>query len=151
MTTDRQPLAQLPLIREVTMTLPMLPDMEIAASNTVQAMARFMEMPPDKIDEVRLAVVEACVNAFEHSRADDRRVHIQFAVLGEGEPEQLRVTISDSGVGFVPDRVAEPKIEDKINSKHKRGWGLKIMRTLMDHVEIRSNDDGTVIVMTKHR
>ena len=60
------------VLREVTLTLPMLPDMEIAASKTATAMAEFMEMSSDKIDEVRMAVVEACINSFEHSRADDR-------------------------------------------------------------------------------
>ena len=46
-------------LREVTLTLPMLPDMEIAASKTATAMAEFMRMSADKVDEVRMAVVEA--------------------------------------------------------------------------------------------
>ena len=138
-------------MREVTLTLPMLPDMEIAASKTATALAEFMEMSSDKIDEVRMAVVEACINSFEHSHAGDQKVKIEFAVLGDSEPEKLQITITDSGIGFSPDDVEEPKIEEKLKAASKRGWGLKIIKGLMDEVEIRSGSTGTTVVMSKSR
>jgi len=139
-------------LREVTLTLPMLPDMEIAASRTVTALAEFMEMTPDRVDEVRMAVLEACINAFEHSRSEDGKVALTFSVLGEGAvPEKLQIRIEDTGVGFKPADVKEPKIEDKLKAESKRGWGLKIIRGLMDEVDIRSNDDGTTVTMSKYR
>lgn len=139
------------ILREVTLTLPMVPDMEIAASKTATAMAEFMHMSPDRIDEVRMAVVEACINAFEHSQSPDRKVYMTFEVLGEGEPEKLRISVRDTGVGFAPDSLAEPTIEEKLKAVRKRGWGLKIIRGLMDEVEIHSGIDGTTVVMSKMR
>lgn len=141
------------ILREVQLTLPMAPDMEIAASKTATAMAELMSMSPDKIDEVRMAVVEACINAIEHSRAEDRKVHLTFEVLGNvaSEPQTLRITVRDAGVGFAPERVEEPTIEEKLTADRKRGWGLKIIRGLMDRVEIDSGVSGTSIVMTKAR
>ena len=139
------------VLREVTLTLPMLPDMEIAASKTATAMAEFMEMSSDKIDEVRMAVVEAGINSFEHSRADDRTVEIQFAVLGSDEPEKLQITISDQGVGFSPEKLERPRIEDKLKAASKRGWGLTIIKGLMDEVDIQSGPNGTTVVMSKLR
>jgi len=139
------------ILREAQLTLPMVPDMEIAASKTATAMAEFMKMTPDKIDEVRMAVVEACINAFEHSHSPDREVYITFEVLGETEPEKLRITVRDTGVGFQPEDIAEPQIEDKLKAMRKRGWGLKIIRGLMDEVEIQSGVDGTRVIMTKAR
>jgi len=139
------------VLREVTLTLPMLPDMEIAASKTATALAEFMEMSSDKIDEVRMAVVEACINSFEHSQADDRKVEIQFAVLGNEEPERLQITIRDSGVGFTPENLVKPTIEDKLKAASKRGWGLTIIKGLMDEVEIHSGPGGTTVVMSKLR
>lgn len=139
------------VLREVTLTLPMLPDMEIAASKTATAMAEFMHMSSDRIDEVRMAVVEACINSFEHSRAEDRKVYITFSVLGENQPERLQIVLRDTGVGFDPKDVARPSIEEKLKAESKRGWGLQIIRGLMDEVEISSSDQGTQIVMTKHR
>jgi serine/threonine-protein kinase RsbW len=137
------------VLREVTLTLPMLPDMEIAASKTATALAEFMEMSSDKIDEVRMAVVEACINSFEHSQADDRKVEIQFAVLGNDEPERLQITIRDSGVGFTPESLVKPRIEDKLKAASKRGWGLTIIKGLMDEVDIHSGPGGTTVVMSK--
>lgn len=140
-----------PVLREVSLTLPMLADMEIAASKTATFMAEYMRMSSDKIDEVRMAVVEACINAFEHSQADDHKVYVTIAALGNDEPEVLRVTIRDTGMGFEPSAVQEPRIEEKLKSDRKRGWGLKIIEGLMDSVEIRSDSAGTTIVMSKHR
>ena len=133
------------VLREVELTLPMLPDMEIAASKTATAMAEFMQMSSDNIDEVRMAVVEACINSFEHSHAAASRVYLTFAVTGDQEPEKLRITVRDSGLGFEPSAVAEPKIEEKLKAESKRGWGLKIIRGLMDEVEIESDAEGTII------
>jgi len=138
-----------PILREVTLTLPMLPDMEIAASKTATALAEFMNMNLDQIDEVRMAVVEACINAFEHSGAEDAKVYMTFAVLGEPEPSELRIAIRDNGAGFSPDEIRDPKIEEKITATSKRGWGLKIIRGLMDEVAIDSGHDGTTITMSK--
>lgn len=139
------------ILREVTLTLPMAPDMEVAASKTATAIAEFMKMSPDRIDEVRMAVIEACINAFEHSHSPDRRVTMTFEVVGKGEPEELRITVRDSGIGFDPESIEEPSIEAKLREDRKRGWGLKIIRGLMDEVEIHSGREGTTIVMSKRR
>ena len=138
-------------LREVTLTLPMAPDMEVAASKTATAIAEFMKMSPDRIDEVRMAVIEACINAFEHSHSPDRQVTMTFEVVGKGEPEELRITVRDSGVGFDPETIEEPSIEAKLREDRKRGWGLKIIRGLMDEVEIHSGREGTTVVMSKRR
>jgi serine/threonine-protein kinase RsbW len=139
------------VLREVTLALPMAPDMEIEASKTATAIAESMAMSPDRIDEVRMAVVEACINAFEHSHASDRELYVTYEVLGERSPEKLRITVRDHGVGFVPDGLGEPTIEEKLKSHRKRGWGLKIIRGLMDEVEILSGAQGTTVVMSKMR
>jgi serine/threonine-protein kinase RsbW len=140
------------VLREVTLALPMVPEMEIEASKTATAIAESIRMSPDRIDEVRMAVVEACINALEHSHASDREVFVTFQVLGEGgDPDKLRILVRDSGIGFSPDVLEEPTIADKLKSVRKRGWGLKIIRGLMDEVEIQSGADGTTVVMSKMR
>lgn len=140
------------VLREVTLALPMVPEMEIEASKTATAIAESIRMSPDRIDEVRMAVVEACINALEHSRASDREVFVTFQVVGEdGDPEKLRILVHDNGIGFSPDVLEEPTMQGKLKSARKRGWGLKIIRGLMDEVEILSGTDGTTVVMSKMR
>jgi anti-sigma regulatory factor (Ser/Thr protein kinase) len=60
------------ILREVTLALPMAPDMELEASKTAAAIAESIRMSPDRIDEVRQALIEACINALEHSYVVDR-------------------------------------------------------------------------------
>jgi serine/threonine-protein kinase RsbW len=140
------------VLREVTLALPMVPEMEIEASKTATAIAESIRMSPDRIDEVRMAVVEACINALEHSHAADHEVYVTFQVLGQGgDPDKLRIMVRDTGIGFSPDQVEEPTIPEKLKAVRKRGWGLKIIRGLMDEVEILSGADGTTVVMSKMR
>lgn len=144
-------MGELAILREVTLTLPMVSDMEIAASSAAADLAESMGMSEDKVDEVRMAVVEACINAFEHSDAEDRQVYARFVVAGKRDPQELRITIRDTGVGFEVDALKEPKIEEKLKAKSKRGWGLKIIDGLMDEVQIDSDTRGTTVVMRKLR
>jgi serine/threonine-protein kinase RsbW len=139
------------VLREVTLALPMAPEMEIEASKTATAIAESIRMSPDRIDEVRMAVVEACINALEHSQASDREVFVTFQVLGDLGPEKLRIMVHDNGVGFSPEVLEEPTMAGKLKAVRKRGWGLKIIRGLMDEVEIRSDAEGTTVVMSKMR
>ena len=139
-------------MQQVTLTLPMLPDMELTASKMACAMGEHIGLSQDKIDEVQMAVVEACINAFEHSAAAEREVHIHLRVLGADEqPSGLEILIQDSGVGFSPDKIAPRSAEQNSKMPRKRGHGLRIINGLMDEVDIQSSVDGTTVVMRKMR
>lgn len=140
------------VLREVKLTLPMSQDLELSAVKTVASVAGAMQMSPDKIDEVRQAVVEAFINAREYSHAEDGLIYMTFTVLGETEPQVLQVKVRDNGRGFDPDSVEKPYIARKIaGGGNKRGWGLTIIRGLMDDVTIESGDEGTTVIMSKAR
>ena len=132
---------------EIILTIPMRPYMELQVSQLASSIAEEMGLDKDKVDEVKLALIEACLNAFEHSKSKERKVHIKF----KKTDDRLEIVIKDYGVGFDPAKVKEPKIEEKLKSPRKRGWGLKIMRSLMDSVVITSHKGGTMITMTKRR
>ncbi len=139
-------------MQQVKLTLPMIPDMELTASKTACALGEQIGLSADKIDEVQMAVVEACINAFEHSSAADREVKILLQVLAsDGEPVGLQITISDHGVGFSSDKLPNDETEQPRRLPRKRGHGLKIISGLMDDVDIRSNKSGTTVVMRKMR
>lgn len=135
------------------MTIPVAPEMEIAATAQVSALGEWMEMGRDKIDEVKMAVVEACINAFEHSATPDRKVELAFRVGAEedGRGAYLEVDVTDAGHGFDPTRLKTPEIAAALRSSRKRGWGIKIIESLMDDVRIESGEHGTRIIMRKYR
>lgn len=138
-------------MQQITLTLPMIPDMELTASKTAGAMGEHIGMSRDKIDEVQMAVVEACINAFEHSGASEREVQMKLSVLGsdEGNPEGLQILIRDSGTGF--DTGETLQLEGKTPAMQKRGHGLRIIHGLMDEVHIESDGHGTAVLMKKLR
>lgn len=136
-------------MQQITLTLPMIPNMELTASKTAGALGEHIGMSRDKIDEVRMAVVEACINAFEHSASADGEVLMHFLVLGEdADPQGLEITIRDKGVGFSPPELGATKIPATLG---KRGHGLRIIGGLMDEVDIHSDPSGTTVVMKKLR
>jgi len=138
--------------REISLTIPVAPDMEIVATAQASALGEFIQMPRDKIDEVKLAIVEACINAFEHAHSRDERVHLTFRVgREESGPEFLEVEVLDQGEGFEHDSVDIPSPAKTFEEGKKRGWGLQIIRSLMDSVAISSGDWGTRILMRKYK
>jgi len=139
--------------REISLTIPVAPDMEIVATAQASALGEFIQMPRDRIDEVKLAIVEACINAFEHAHSRDDRVHLTFRVGRDDEegPEFLEVEVLDQGEGFDHTSVDPPTPEKTFTGGKKRGWGLQIIRSLMDSVAITSGDWGTRILMRKYK
>ncbi len=136
---------------EVSLTIPVAPEMEIVATAQADALGQYMEMPRDKIDEVKLALVEACINAFEHAHMEDNQVHITFRIGGRGPAEWLEIDVRDRGRGFDAERIEPPSPQKTIEERRRRGWGLHIIKSLMDEVRIESGDGGTRILMRKYK
>jgi len=130
----------------VELTLPVMDDMELAATKTAEVVAKRMGLDDIKTAEINMALIEACINAFEHSKSKEN-VYITYVI----EKDNLVIKVGDRGVGFDSEVVAIPNIDEKINSEHKRGWGLKLMKELMDTVEFETTESGTTVTMTKSK
>jgi len=131
---------------EFEMVLPMGGDTEIIAARTAEQIARRVKFQPEAINQIKTAVVEACINAAEHSLSPDRKIYQRFLV----EDDRLVITVASRGV--VPAGVGSNNaIPDQGNGNGRRGWGLKLIKTLMDEVEFERVDDGTQLKMTKYR
>ena len=130
----------------VELKLPILPNMELIATQTAEVIARHMHLTDDQSGEISMALIEACINAFEHSK-NDSNVFIHFLI----EEDSLVMKVIDQGVGFDKTKVEIPKIENKMGKdERKRGWGLQLIQELMDSVEFESNSDGTTVTMKKN-
>ena len=130
----------------VELKLPVIPDIELSATKTAEVISKHMNLSDEKSAEVSMALIESCINAFEHSKT--KEIFIHFIV----EPDKLTVKVIDKGVGFDKSKVEIPNIENKLNSdERKRGWGLQLVSELMDSVEYNSDESGTTVTMTKKR
>jgi len=135
---------------EFVMILPMGEDNELLAASTVEQIARRLNFRPEAINQIKHAIVEAYINAAEHSLSPDRKIYQRFRV----ESDKLVITISSRGV--VPPNLAAQstergtEVDESEAGKERRGWGLKLIRSLMDEVEFERVDEGTSLRMTKY-
>jgi len=130
----------------VELTIPVMPDMELLATQTSAAVAKHMNLDEEKTAEINMALSEACINAFEHSESKSE-IEIHFKI----SDDRLIIQVTDSGKGFDKSKVDIPNIEEKISSEYKRGWGLKLIEELMDKVKFDSSEEGTTVTMTKNK
>jgi serine/threonine-protein kinase RsbW len=136
---------------EFAIELPMSEDTELIAAHTVEQIARRMEFQAEDITKIKHALIEACINAAEHSLSPERKIYNRFRVEGD----KLVITVSSRGLSLpaaaTPENGAAPADRNGgEGAKGRRGWGLKLIRTLMDDVEFERVDDGTRLRMTKY-
>ena len=135
--------------RQMELTLPMVADIEIAAARAAGNLARELGMSSEKIDEMTHAIIEACINAREHSGCADQRIYLRFVgtFQGDGNP-RIDVWISDHGRGFDIEEARSRRV--KLGPAYRRGRGIQLMQAHMDEVEIISGAEGTTVHMVKY-
>ncbi|MGL5711893.1 MAG: ATP-binding protein [Paraclostridium sp.] len=117
------------------------PDYVSIVRLTVSGIANKIGFSLDDIEDIKVAVSEACTNAIKHG--SDENFYVTFSLLENG----LTIEIEDKGEGYDVNSVEKP---DLSNPK-ENGLGLFIIETLMDEVSTMSkNDEGTVVKMTKY-
>ena len=131
---------------KVELTLPVMENMELAATKTAEVVAKSMGLDEMKTAEINMALIEACINAFEHSETKED-IYIHFII----SDENLTIKVIDKGVGFDASAIELPNIDQKITDERKRGWGLMLIKELMDKVDYESDNTGTTLTMTKNK
>jgi len=93
------------------------------------------------IDGVKLAVGEGVANAMEHGSPNGRAdsITVMFVKTEDG----LRIEVIDQGPG-----VCMP-VNTRRCRRRNRGFGLRLIRNLMDKVEFLDVPKGAHLVMTK--
>ena len=131
---------------ELKISLPKIPDIELVAIEGLQRLAGHLGITDGKIGEARILATEAIINALEHAGVDELPVDVVLTMT----KKRLVIFVRDYGKGFEPDSVEEPIIEKKLGTNKKRGWGLKLMKTMSDDITIESDAHGTKITITKN-
>ena len=132
--------------KKLEIKLPKIPDIELVAITGLEKMGGYFGIPNDKIGEAKIIVNEAIINALEHAGEENPFVNVEFSMT----KEKLIILVSDSGKGFNPGEIENPDIREKISSDNKRGWGLKLIKSMSDDLIIESGENGTKISIIKN-
>lgn len=131
--------------RVVELAIPSSTDYLSLARAVIVASARtWPGLGEEKLEDLQLAVSEACANAIEaHSLAgSEAAVRIRCAL----DEDRVEVEVLDQGKGFDLDSLrALPAVTDPARLEHEDGLGIPIIRSHSDHAEIVSSSAGTQV------
>lgn len=107
---------------------------EKVAMSTVGSFAELLGLSPGRIDDLKSAVAEACINAIEHGNHEQENQPFELHLAAS--EQHLEVRIIDKGVGSKTMAVERPDILRKLTgAEPPRGMGLFLIQSLVDHVE----------------
>jgi len=131
----------------VELKLPVLKNMELVATQTSEVVSKHMSLSEEQSGEISMALIEACINAFEHCETKSE-IYIHFII----SDDDLTIKVIDKGKGFDASKIKIPEIDNKINTnERKRGWGIMLIKELMDSVDFESDHTGTTLTMVKKK
>ena len=117
----------------IELAIPSRLELEQVAIDTASAVAKLMGFSEDRIEDLRTAVGEACINAIEHGNKQDADIKVLVELTAD--ESKLQVDVHDRGKG-IQGRIQKPDIDAKIAGKQStRGWGLFLIQSLMDEVQ----------------
>jgi serine/threonine-protein kinase RsbW len=97
----------------------------------------------EAIDDIKVAVSEACTNIILHAQSGADH---NYEVIIDIEESNLAITVEDAGIGFGLEEYVAPVPGESCGS----GLGIFIIRALMDEVDIQTEMGvGTKIRMSK--
>ena len=124
----------------VEVRLPTRLGYEKVAMSTAASVAKLMGFREDRIEDLKTAVAEACINAIEHGNLLNERLSVGV-VLSAGA-DSLEVKVIDDGKG-INQRPAKPDIDRKMHGEEDpRGMGMFLIQALVDEAEWVAGLDG---------
>jgi len=103
-----------------------------------------------RLDDLRLAVSEACANAVE-AYARQGRPGLPITIRLHAVAGSIEIEVHDEAGGFDPGRlVPHPPVDTPERLHHERGLGVPLMRALADEAEFRAQGEGTTVRLVLH-
>jgi serine/threonine-protein kinase RsbW len=124
----------------VEVRLPSRLGYEKVAMSTAAAVAKLVGLRPDRIEDLKTAVAEACINAIEHGNRLNEKLSV--GVILSASDDILEVKVIDDGQGMKT-HPAKPDIDRKmLGQEDPRGMGMFLIQALVDEAEWVAGIDG---------
>ena len=117
----------------IELRLPSRLGYEKVAMNTAASVAKLMGFSDERVEDLKTAVSEACINAIEHgNKLDDS---LTVGVVLSMDENSLEVKVTDTGEGPHGTHAA-PDIDKKMHGEEAaRGMGMFLIQALVDEAE----------------
>jgi len=124
----------------VEVRLPSRLGYEKVAMSTAAAVAKLVGLRPDRIEDLKTAVAEACINAIEHGNRLNEKLSV--GVVLSASDDVLEVKVIDDGKGM-KSQPPKPDIDRKMHGEEDpRGMGMFLIQALVDEAEWVAGIDG---------
>jgi serine/threonine-protein kinase RsbW len=113
---------------------------EKVAMSTAASVAKLMGFRDDRVEDLKTAVAEACINAIEHGNRLNEKLSVGV-ILSAGE-DSLEVKVIDDGKGMM-NHPSKPDIDRKMHGQEDpRGMGMFLIQALVDEAEWVAGTNG---------
>lgn len=117
---------------------------EKVAMSTASSMAALMGFSPERIEDLKTAVAEACINAIEHGNHLDDSLSVGVVLSTTGDELEIKVIDDGAGMDHTP---ASPDIDRKmLGEEDTRGMGMFLIQALVDEAEWHRGPPGKSFV-----
>jgi serine/threonine-protein kinase RsbW len=133
----------------VNLTVPARPEYLDVIRLTLYGLASKAGFSFEEIEDMKVAVAEACNNAILHAYKgrDPGNVHLRFKLA----EQEITIHVKDEGNSFNYEHVAHKAASlhnQPLSEARVGGLGIFMMQALMDHVQVHT-DGGTEVILTK--
>lgn len=138
----------------IEFNMPCMSDYVGVVRLAVSGLATRMNFSIEEIEDIKIAVSEACTNSVQYAfdEPQNERIFISFNLF----KDKLEIIVKDNGKGFNADQLDRTPINertlDEIDENIPRlGLGITFIKSLMDETDVASSPGkGTTIRMAKH-
>jgi serine/threonine-protein kinase RsbW len=128
----------------VEVRLPSELGFEKVALSTAASVAVLMGFSADRVEDLKTAVAEACINAIEHGNHLDDSLSV--GVVLSTTDDELEVRVIDDGTGIIG-APATPDMDKKmLGEEDPRGMGMFLIQALVDEAEWHQGPPGKSFV-----
>ncbi|MEM7828682.1 MAG: ATP-binding protein [Candidatus Aenigmatarchaeota archaeon] len=132
---------------EYEIVIPVASEAETVAARVAEEIASRLEFNEDEIQRIKIALIEACINAFEHAFDEKKKVFVKFSI----SEDRLLIVVRNYGKKIDLEKVERGVMEKKLSGIKKRGWGIILMKEMMDEVVFEDVEVGTKLKLIKYR
>jgi anti-sigma regulatory factor (Ser/Thr protein kinase) len=126
------------------------PGNEREAMRRVAEVVQPLGLSGAQVERLKTAVAETALNAMEHGHHYQADMPVEVVVTAD--KQAVTVTVTDRGDGSIPEATPQPDLDAKLaGAQSPRGWGLFLVRAMVDEMRIVSDSTHHTVALVFHR